>query len=1034
MKRLIIFIIGIQIFTFAFAQQQFQLKGKVSSTSGEILTGVSVVVEGTTNGTMTDIDGNYELTVKAGDKIVFSLISFKKVIKTIQSQRTLDVKMDEDQTNLEEVVVVAYGKAKRLTMTGAVSAISAREIRTIPTSSVQNALYGKLPGFFAQQRSGQPGRDASDFYIRGVSSLNKDGNRPLIIVDDVQYSYDQLQQINVNEIESISLLKDASTTAIYGIKGANGVLVVRTRRGMEGRPTINVRMETGLTMPVRTPKFLNSYQASQLVNEAYINDGLINQKPFTDEDIRKFQTGEDPYGHPDVNWYEEIYKSTASQSNVNIDVSGGTKKLRYFVTGGMFSQNGLVRNFDDPFNEVNTNYFYRRFNYRTNLDFDVTSTTNLRLDMTSRFMNINEPSSYGTTGEIYNFAKMRPYSAPFLNPDGTYAYHYGTTDMNPTLNARLANEGYKRIRRYDSNILFGATQKLDFITKGLSASARIAYSSIDENHRKISRDKGWYPTYHFTPSSSGSSEGSYSLNPKSQYSYEPYQLLGDAEKSIKDLNIQGFLNYETIIKDDHNLKAMFVYNRQSRTVDKDGLTNAAVPENFEGFTGTVNYNYKNKYLVDFNVAYNGTDRFGKDNRYGWFPAVGVGYNIAEEPLFQEKFPNVQLLKLRASFGMVGSDVTPGDRYLYRQVYKEGDGYYFGEKGDNKWTSYKEGNLANPNVTWEKARKFDVGIDGNLFNKLSFTVDYFYDYRYDQLVQRESIPLVIGGELPRENLGKTENWGFDGQIAYNDRFGDFGVMTNFVFSYAKNKVIFQAEAQQRYEWLAKTGKPINQPFGYIWEGFYSKEDVASIAAGNPTKIPVPNVPVAAGDLKYKDLNGDGVIDDFDKGPIGKPNLPTTTLGWTIGGSYKGFMLSVLFQGSFDYSFSIKGTGIESFKSQFQPVHLRRWTQERADNGEVIDFPRLTTNPTTVSSSENYMSNFWLVDAMYIRLKTIDLSYQIPTKILPKGVDNARLYMNAYNLFTWTNFNKYQQDPEIESNSAGDSYMNQRVINFGVQVTF
>jgi len=1029
MKRLILFIISIQFFTFVSAQQQFQLKGKVSAADGEMLVGVSVVVEGTTNGTMTDLDGNYELTVKTGDKVSFTLISFKKIVKTVQNQNRLDVVMVEDQTNLDEVMVVAYGKAKRISMTGAVSAISARDIRNIPTSSVQNALYGKLPGFFAQQRSGQPGKDASDFFIRGVSSLNVDGNKPLIIVDDIQYTYDQLQQINVNEIESISLLKDASTTAIYGIKGANGVLVVKTRRGSEGKPMINVRLEGGITMPVRTPKFLNSYQTAQLVNEAYENDGLSSQRPFTDEDIRLFQTGEDPFGHPDVNWYEKIYKSTATQYNMNVDLSGGTKRLKYFITGGMFSQNGLVRDFKDPSNEVNTNYFYRRFNYRTNLDFDVTNTLNLRLDMTSRFMNINEPHSYETTGEIYNFSKMRPYSAPFMNPDGTYAYHYGTQDMDPTLNARLANEGYRRIRRYDSNFLFGATQKLDFITKGLSASARIAYSSVDENQRRVFRGKDWYPTYHYD-----SSNNSYTLNPKSRYNYEPYELLGDAEKSIKDLNIQVFGNYETVIKEDHNLKAMFIYNRQGRTVDKDGLTNAAVPENSEGYTATFNYNYKNKYLLDLNVAYNGTDRFDKDNRYGWFPAVGAGYNIAEEPFFQEKFPSVQLLKLRGSFGLVGSDVTPGDRYLYRQIYKEGDGYYFGDKAETKWVSYKEGNLANPNVTWEKARKFDVGIDGNLFNKLSFTVDYFYEYRYDQLVQRESIPLMIGGELPRENLGKTENWGFDGQIAYNDMFGNVGFNTNFVFSFAKNKIIYQAEAQQKYSWLAKTGRPINQPFGYKWDGYYTKEDIEKINAGGDHKIPLPSVPVAAGDLKYKDLNDDGIIDDFDKGPIGKPNLPTTTLGWTVGGTYKGFSLSVLFQGSFDYSFSVIGTGIESFKSQFQPVHLKRWTQERVDNGEKIDFPRLTTNPTTVSSSEAYMSDFWLINAMYVRLKTVDLSYQVPVKALPKGIDFVRLYMNAYNLFTWTNFNKYQQDPEIKTNSAGDAYMNQRVINFGVQVTF
>jgi TonB-linked SusC/RagA family outer membrane protein len=1031
MKRLILFIISIQIFTFAFAQQSFVLKGKVSSNDGELLTGVSVVVEGTTNGTMTGLEGEYELTVKPGDKVVFSFISFRKEVRTMRNQQTMDIVLMPDQTSLDEVVVVAYGKAKRLTMTGAVSAISAREIRNIPTSSVQNALYGKLPGFFAQQRSGQPGKDASDFYIRGVSSLNDGGNQPLIIVDDVQYTYDQMQQINVNEIESISLLKDASTTAIYGIKGANGVLVVRTRRGMEGKPQINVRLETGIQMPVRKPKFLNAYETAQLVNEAYENDGLYSQRPFNDEDLRLFQTGEDPYGHPDVNWYNEIFKNTAYQHNVNVDVSGGSQRLKYFVTGGMFSQNGLTRDFKDPTNEVNTNYFYRRFNYRTNLDFEVTKTLNLRLDMTSRFMNINEPHSYETTGQIYDFSKMRPYSAPVMNPDGSYAYHYGTKDLDPTLNARLANEGYRRIRRYDSNILFGATQKLDFITPGLSVAARIAYSSIDENQRRVFRGRGDYPTYHYDSASE-----TYTLNPNSKYAYEPYTVLGDAEKSIKDLNIQAFANYETVIKEDHNLKAMFVYNRQSKTVDKDGLTSAAVPENFEGFTLTTNYNYKNKYLLDLNLAYNGTDRFEKDNRYGFFPAVGAGYSISEEPFFQERFPNVQLLKLRASIGMVGSDATPGNRYLYRQVYETGDGYNFGEKAtsDTRWVSFKEGNLANPGVTWEKARKFDVGIDGNMFNKLSFTVDYFYDYRYDQLVERSSVPLIIGANLPRENLGKTENWGFDGQVGYQDRFGNVDFNTNFVFSFAKNKVIYKAEAQQKYPWLAETGRRIGQPFGYTWDGYYTKEDIDKIEAGGEHGIPLPNVAVKAGDLKYKDLNNDGIIDEFDKGPIGKPNLPSTTLGWTIGGHYKGFTLSVLLQGSFDYSFSIIGTGIESFKSQFQPIHQKRWTQERVDNGEKIEFPRLTTNPTTVSSSEAYMSDFWLVDAMYIRLKTVELSYQIPEKVLPKRMSNARLYMTAYNLFTWTNYNKYQQDPEIKTNSAGDAYMNQRVINFGVQVAF
>lgn len=334
MKKLFLILIGISLYTFAFGQS-FALKGIVSSTDGELLPGVNVRLKGATIGTITNLDGQYQINVKIGDVLEFSYIGFKKQEVSIKGKKDLNIVLSPDQTDLEEVVVVGYGKAKRLTLTGSVSGISARELRTVPTSSVQNALSGKLPGFFSQQRSGQPGKDASDFFIRGVSSLNDDGNKPLIIVDDIQYTYDQLQQINVNEIESISILKDASTTAIYGIKGANGVLVVKTRRGQEGKPQINVRLEGGMQIPVRTPKFLDSYNTAILVNEAYENDGL--PRKFTKRDVMAFRDGTDPYGHPNVNWYDEIFKETATQANTNIDISGGSKRLRYFVSGGYFS-------------------------------------------------------------------------------------------------------------------------------------------------------------------------------------------------------------------------------------------------------------------------------------------------------------------------------------------------------------------------------------------------------------------------------------------------------------------------------------------------------------------------------------------------------------------------------------------------------------------------------------------------------------------------------------------------------------------------
>ena len=1029
MNRLITIALSIIIALQAIAQQ-FTVTGTVTSKAdGEPLVGVTVRVKGTSKATATDISGNFAIQAAVGDELDFTYIGYvNRQLKVTSDSEPVIVEMSEDQTELDEVVVVGYGTVKKITLTGAASNIDAEQIRRVPTSSVQNALSGKLPGFFSQQRSGQPGKDASDFFIRGVSSLNGDGNKPLIIVDDVEYSYDQLSQINVNEIESITILKDAATTAIYGIKGANGVLVVKTRRGSEGAPRVTVRVEGGVQMPVRTPRFLNSHDTAILVNEAYANDGIAPR--WTENDVNLFASGADPYGHPDVNWYDEVFKSSAWQENANIDISGGSSRLTYFVSMGYLNQDGLVRNFSSSASDVNSSYFYHRFNFRTNLDFKVTDNLKLRLDVTSRFMNINEPRGINATGQIYDWSKMHPYSAPVTNPDGSTPFLYDTDQKDAVLPARLANEGYVRNRRNDNNVLFGVDWGLDWITPGLSATGRIAYASIDENNRQVRRTA--YPTYHYDPETD-----TYTINPNNVYTNGTYDVTGWNGNDKKNFNLQLFLKYARTFNEIHDVTGMLLYNRQSDT----HVSAAGVPANFEGYTMSLGYRLKSRYLFDFNAAYNGTDRFGKDNRFGFFPSASVGYIISEEDFFRNGGISgwMNLLKVRGSFGIVGSDVAVGNRYLYKQFYYQGSGMYLGENISNSMppANFYEGDLGTSSITWEKSRKWDVGLEFRLFNRIGVTVDWFHDTRYDQLVSRSSAPLILGVGLAPSNVARTRNTGFDGVINYNERIShDFELNSSFVFSIARNKVLFMDEAQKSYPWLMSTGHPINQPFGYKWIGYYTPDDIAAIQAGAPGAPAIPNssTAVQAGDLKYMDLNGDGIIDDYDKCAIGKPNLPSTTLGWSVGGTWKGFSVNVLFQGSFDYSFALTGTAIEPFKSQFQPIHTYRWTEERWAAGEQIEFPRLTSNPSSVNSAAGYMSDFWLVDAWYIRLKTIDLSYQFPKTILPKAIQDLRLYVNAYNLFTWTNYNKYQQDPEISTNSAGDSYMNQRVVNMGLQITF
>lgn len=1039
MRKILLFFSWLLLMTPAVLYAQNRtVTGTVRDISG-VLPGATIYEKGVPgNGTVTNTNGKFTLTLKGhSNTLEVRFVGYVTAEVHITSDKPLDINLQSNTNGLDEVSVVAYGTKKRITNTGAVSSISAENIRTVPTANVQNALSGKLPGFFSQQSSGQPGKDASDFFIRGISSLNPAGNQPLIIVDDIEYSYDQLQQINVNEIQSISILKDASSTAIYGIKGANGVLVITTRRGKKGAPKVNLRVENGLQEPTRTPQFLGSYQSAMLINEAEKNDGI--QQSFTQQDLNLFQSGADPYGHPDVNWYDKIFKKFSYQANTNLDISGGTNALKYFISGGALNQNGLVRDFADPQSKVNTNYYFRRYDFRSNLDLRASKNLELRLDVTTRFSDLNQPYNENAVGEVYDFTKETPFTAPYLNPNGTYSYAYSpfNPDHLPTLNARLATGGYQHSRRTDYNVLFGATERLDDITNGLSLTGRVAYSSVDQFTKQIFN--GGIPAYHYDPST-----GQYSLRPGATYVYQTYALTGNTDINTNNYNVQIYANYDRTFNNKNHVTALALFNQQSETDYANAFLDPSlvgVPQKFRGISGKLGYDYDQKYLMELDLAYNGTDRFAANHRYGMFPAISIGYNLARAKYFSDLFPTFSLFKLRASYGLVGSDAAPGNRYVYNQVYVNGGGYNFGQSPQT-YPSIYEGALGNPDVVWERAKKLDIGLDMNLLkDKLSATIDYFHDIRFDQLIVPGSVPEILGVGLPAVNVGKTLNHGFDGQISYHGVAGKVQYSTAFVFSYAKNKILFEDEANPAYPWLAQTGQPINQPYGYHFLGFYTAAQIAQVKAyqaahsgsnaGDAIAIPDNGIPLQPGDLRYQDLNHDGIINVFDKRAIGHPNLPNTTLGLNLQAQYKGFSISVLFQGAFNYSFAIVGTGIEPFQSQFQPIHLQRWTPDNSVNAQ---FPRLTMNPTSVDSPTAYMSDFWLVNAFYIRLKTVDIGYQVPAEKLPFHLQNVRFYFSAYNLLTFDNYHKYQQDPEIQTNTAGDAYINQRVMNLGVQVGF
>lgn len=1012
-KDIYILLIMVWVPFLIFAQST--ITGVVKNSSGP-LSGVTISERGGTS-VQTDRNGRFSISLKATNVLTFTSVGYATQQRSVEGEKELEIILLPSSQDINEVVVVGFGTTKKLTNTGAVSSIKGADIRNVPTSSVQNALTGRLPGFVSVQRSGQPGKDASDFYIRGVSSLNPEGNQPLIIVDDIEYTYEQLSQINVNEIESISILKDASTTAVFGIKGANGVLVVKTRRGESGKPRINVRSEMGMQSPVTRLKFLNAYQSAQLWNEAIANtEGDNTNQPFDEQALEHFRSGDDPYGHPDINWYERIFKPSSFQYNTNVDISGGSESIKYFISGGALSQDGNLYSFANEGDQINNNYYYRRYNLRSNLDVQATKSLKLRLDFRTNFNRINSPRAGNIVGEVFDFNKIRPWSAPFLNPDGSYSYANDTQDLLPTVNARLATAGYNLDRRNDINILFGGTQELDIVTKGLSFSTRIAYASVESNGREQARDE--IPVYRYYPYTD-----SYQLKGGAPYVLGNYTLRAYQGDYNNRMNFQANFNYDRSFGV-HRISSLLLYNRESYKTKGDKKTNW-IPQNFEGFTWRTGYNYKEKYLVDLTLAYNGSDRFQSDKRYGFFPAVSVGYNLAEEKFFQEAFSFVDLFKIRGSYGVVGSDKVAGDRYLYQQVYNEGLGYSFGETHQSS-SSIAEGNLGNPNVTWEKQRSFDVGLEINLLkNKFSMVVDYFNNIRYDQLVASQSLPIHIGVGVSPSNIARVRNRGVEFEVNYNDHIGEFNYNVKGVLTYFKNKILFQDEPMPAYPWLRLTGHQIDQPIGYLFDGFYTEQNIEE------SPKPTGGYEVQPGDLRYKDLNGDNIIDDYDRTIIGRPNIPNTSFGLTLGGSYKGFSISALLQGTTGYSFSVYGSGIEPFQSQFQPIHQERWTPQTAATAK---FPRLTTNPTTISSPSSYMSDFWLIDATYLRLKTVELGYQFPDRWLPFKISNARAYLSGYNLLTWTNYSIYQQDPEVTSNTAGDAYQNQRVVNLGIQIGF
>ncbi|MEZ0487308.1 SusC/RagA family TonB-linked outer membrane protein [Fibrella aquatica] len=1038
MKKLLFILSLFAVLASQAAYAQGRVVSGVVSDAKESLPGVTVVEKGVpTNGTTTDANGQYRITLRGQSNIlVVSSIGFKLQEVALGNRNTANITLEADENSLNEVVVVGYGQQKKLTLTGAISSVSGADIRENPAASLQNTLAGRLPGFFSQQPSGRPGADGANFYIRGLSSYNGN-NQPLIIVDDIQFSYEQFARLDPNEIESLSILKDASTTAIYGVRGANGVIVVTTRRGKEGPPQITMRLESALSQPTIIPTYLDAYKSASLYNQAQINDNTANPSStfrprFTAEDLELFRNGSDPYGHPNINWKDVLFKKFSQQYRANLDLSGGTQRVKYFVSVGYLNQGGMLKNYGEG-QGVNSNYSYERYNYRSNLDMNVTKTLDLRLDLYGNFGQVNTPqvgSPFGYNDLFYDYSSfltLAPFAYPLYNPDGSLGYSTWIRNENPNYNVnnvigRLSYYGYNRSNESNINFIASAKQKLNFLTKGLDIQGRASYTSNYAYGRSMTRDQ--FPSFIYN-----SAADTYEPRDPNVYRVRRFFLGYSPNSTSRVLNVQAILNYDRTFGF-HHLYGLGLFNRTSNTAFNSNAIYNFIPSNFQGYSGRIGYDYRDKYLFQFNAAYNGSDRFVSDKRFGFFPAVSAGWNISEEPFFKNNVTTVDFLKVRGSYGVVGNDAIGSSfSYYYQQNYANGNGATVADFGysNNNYTGIVEGTLANNDVTWEKENKLDIALEFGLFNsKVTGSIDYFDNNRYDILTTRGTVSAIFGQGLPPVNLGKVNNRGYELELGYQSPVKNgFSYSVKGNYSFAKNKIVFQDEPTALYPYQTFTGNSIGQQRVYTFVGFY--KDAADIAASPKTAVPVQ-----PGDLKYADLNNDGKIDGFDASVNGFPNAPNTVYGINLGLRYKGISFSALLQGARNFSVRGVAESIRAFSSNLTAIHEQAWTPEL---GDAAKYPRLTLLGG-ISDPSAFPSTFWLIPGDYLRLRTAQINFDIPggfTKRL--GLKDARVYVNGSNLFTITKLSKlYQLDPEITTATDRASYPPQRLLNFGVSATF
>lgn len=1032
----------------------------LDKTTNDPLIGVSVVVKGVANaGTITDMDGKFTLKLPYAEApLVFSYLGYQPQEIVPGAKKELTVLLQEDTKALQEVVVVGYTKQRKETMIGSVATITTKDLTQSPTANINNALAGRLPGLIVNQYAGgEPGVDQSELFIRGKATY---GNQSaIVIVDGIERDMSYLAP---DEIETFTILKDASATAAYGIRGANGVIVITTKRGKAAeKATVNLKASIGINQPIGFPEYLGSADYATLYNEARLNDAkmtgadISSLNLFSQQAIDNFRRAKgdnsDGLGY-DWDYYDFAFKP-GLQEDVSLSIRGGTDKVRYYVLANYFSQGGNYKYANAG--EYDSQTKFTRYNFRSNIDININRYLSTRLDLGARITDRNAPGT--TAGRLMTICATQPPYLPILVEENAHPQNeeyiqqnsrgmlYGDNIYRYNLLGELSRTGYLNEKNTYLNGSFAMNLDMEFLTKGLKAEVMFSYDASEGRwiNRKLDTYKDGYREYPkyatFMPiegSDAYMAGGHYTGAYKTGNKYDIDQTIGNGfshNASDGRTYIQARLDYNRLFSNHHEVTAMLLANRGNRTVNNE------LAYHSQGITGRFAYYYNQKYLMEFNFGYNGSENFAPGKRYGFFPAGSIGWVVSEEE-FMKKASWIDFLKVRASYGLVGSD-NVSSRFPYLAFYGGGSGYDFGNNFGTNIGGTSEGNLANANLTWEKARKLNVGIDFTTLNqRLALTIDAFYEYRFDIITDMNSdgimgYPDIVGKDAALQNLGEVSNRGVDIELSWNDKIGkDFRYYIRPNLTFSRNRLEYKAEVARKNSWRKETGKRLYENFVYVFDHFVADQEEAD----RLNKIGYqPWGQLIPGDVVYKDLDRNGVIDDEDRTVMGNPRSPELMFGIPFGFQYKNFDFSVLLQGATKSSILLNGAAVFDFPQfeqdkigRVKKMHLDRWTPETAATAK---YPALHYG--THDNNKNGNSSLFLYDASYLRLKNVEIGYNVSPKLLRKfHVQQARIYVQGLNLLTFDKLGDVDIDPETKSGDGASWYPIQKVFNFGIDITF